>query len=230
MNELLVSHRYNQNKEVEYYATMVRRGLYHHEKIFFTERLKDLPLGSKVLIVGGGCGREAFALHNMGYTVDVLDISSSMIQKGRKLAQQMGSPVNFHYSNLQQFESQNKYSFVFICTSLLNFIQGKENRLSFLKKAYDLLDASGRIAMEVDVFQYRGLHRFNIASRLLRWKLGSRWEKGDTVRSFYGKHNDQEQPLFYHFYQNSSEVHKEMQSIGFVNSKHKDDFFWGFKP
>ena len=229
MNQILLSQRYSQDKEVEYYAKMARRGLYDHEKLFFTQRLKSIDKNEPILIVGGGCGREAFALHHMGYKVDVLDISSPMIQKGRRLAQKLNIDVHFTYSTLDNYNTKKKYAHIYICTSLINFIHGKKNRLSFLRKAFSLLKPNGQIALEVDVFQYRGIHRFNIASRLLKWKLGKYWEKGDTLRSFYGNHNNNDQTLFYHFYQRSGEVIHELKEAGFSKAKSKDDFFWGTK-
>src|SRR5690606_7660044 len=90
MNQILLSKRYSQDKEVEFYATMVRRGLYDHEKIFFTQRLQDVSKETPILIVGGGCGRDATALIKWGYKVHVLDISSSMVQRGRIIAQTLG--------------------------------------------------------------------------------------------------------------------------------------------
>lgn len=229
MNQILLSKRYSQDKEVEFYATMVRRGLYDHEKIFFTQRLQDVSKETPILIVGGGCGREAIALSNWGYKVHVLDISSSMVQRGRKIAQTLGQDVQFTYSNLEDYYPTQQYGFIFVCTSILNFIIGQQNREKFLKKAHHLLLPQGQLALEVDVFHYRGLHRFSIASKLLKLKLGSQWESGDTIRSFYGNHNDDKQTLFYHFFQNSKEVLKEMEMAGFKINKCKDDFFWGQK-
>jgi SAM-dependent methyltransferase len=66
-------------------------------KIWEAEASRAFPTGAQVLDVGCGMGREAFALHGLGFRVTGLDISEKGIDGAKTRAAELGIGIPFHH-------------------------------------------------------------------------------------------------------------------------------------
>ncbi|SFR71995.1 class I SAM-dependent methyltransferase [Anaeromicropila populeti] len=65
-------------------------------KIWEQQVAANFPSGARILDIGCGLGREAFALYNQGFEVDGLDISKDVADKANEEAVMCDSRVRFY--------------------------------------------------------------------------------------------------------------------------------------
>ena len=61
--------------------------------------IQSFPAGVRILDVGCGLGREAFALADLGYDVVGIDISAEVIAQVKELSAQKGYSIPFHFTS-----------------------------------------------------------------------------------------------------------------------------------
>ncbi|HWT27153.1 MAG TPA: class I SAM-dependent methyltransferase [Mobilitalea sp.] len=66
-------------------------------KIWEQQVADSFPFGAKILDIGSGMGREAFALNRQGFEVVGLDISKYAVKKASEKAVKSDSKVKFYH-------------------------------------------------------------------------------------------------------------------------------------
>jgi len=78
-----------------------------------------------------------------------------------------------------------------------------------------MLSDDGLVIYAPDIMPLSWLAHYQIASQLLRLRWltrPGRWQPGDTARSFLGRHNNEAQLFYFHFYQSENEFQKEVHA------------------
>ena len=228
-NQESIKNRYSTPEEVSYYKKIALSGFTPSEEKTIQNLIQVYPRNSQVLCIGGGCGREAFAFHKLGFQTTSLDASEKMTRVGREIGQQINASIDFQHGNFLHWTPQQPFQIIFLSSILINFIQGSKNRVAAIKKIHSLLDENGIFVFETDVFSSHPLSRYSLCSLILKLRFGKKWEKGDTVRSFFGPHSKDRNLISYHHYLDEEEVYNELKSAGFMSLGHSSELFWGFK-
>ncbi len=210
--------RYSSIEEIEFYKKFGKIGLLDEEMLILKSLATKLPEDKSCLVVGCGTGREVFGVEKLGFQTTGVDNCQPMITNAELLKAELSSLATFKTCDFLTFCPPKKYDVVFMTYALLNHIQGKENRIDFLKHAKSLMKDNGYIVMHCDEFPMTNNLRYHIASILLRlrWLGKNKWQKGDTARSFLGTHCSNKTPLFFHYYTSHFEVIQELQGAGLM--------------
>ena len=203
--QLQTDRRYGEALELEYYGNEKNWAFLPQEIEIFDELNLRGPLD--LLVVGCGAGREfsKLGMHRL-YGVDSCDRLLQLCQKQ--------FPEVILCTNLDSLFT--KFDVIYISFHVYNHIQGKENRIGFLKALKEMLKVNGEIYLHTDEFDLRDGYKFQLASFILRlrWFIsGISWEKGDTVRAYNGDHNPFGRIFFYHYFLNEDDVLGEMISL-----------------
>lgn len=95
MIQNIVSEWYEKKKKVDEMKHWKKGEL----KIWEEKVVNFFPAGSRVLDIGCGLGREAFALNEKGFAVTGIDISKAVIQEVKLLSEHNGYDIPFlHYN------------------------------------------------------------------------------------------------------------------------------------
>jgi len=148
MNELnMVNNYFSGEAIVADYNDRINRGLLAWE----TTVLRDFmqPSGA-VLDVGCGCGREAFALHDLGYAVTGVDLSAAQIAQAKQNAAATGRKINFQTCDGLRYDfPDNTFDYVIIWQQVLGNVPGHETRVNVLKEAKRVLKPRGKLVVSV---------------------------------------------------------------------------------
>ncbi len=107
---------------------------------FLAKNYRYIPLGSSVLDMGMGEGRNAVFLARKGYKVTGIDISSVAVKKSRSLAREFGVRINGIVASLNDYPIPNKSLDAIIC---FYYVDRKLN-----KKMMDWLKPGGILIYE----------------------------------------------------------------------------------
>lgn len=99
--------------------------------------LLELCKGKKVLDIGGGTGRTAFALQKRGYDVTVLDMDPDLVEYGKK----HHKGVKFVYGDARNIPLKEKFDEV-ILEHIIEHIKDQEKVISEVRK---VLKKGGRL-------------------------------------------------------------------------------------
>lgn len=203
-----VHRRYSSIPEVEYYQEIANQGFDFEEMATLQPFFNKTGSRDRVLVVGSGCGREAIAFANRGFRVTAIDLSHEMIEAANAI-QHTTEKIQFICSSLENFVAVktplDKFDLVFVSSAIAEHICGKEFRIEFYKQASGLLSKNGLL------FFYPNIKKLNMRSQYfwascilrLRWSATAlSWEEGDSARAFFGGHNHDFRPVYYHFYPN----------------------------
>jgi len=129
------------------YNQRVQRGLLAWEKTVLRDYMQ--PPGT-VLDVGCGCGREAFALHDLSYAVIGVDLSAAQIAQAKQNAAATGRKVDFQICDGLRYDfPDNTFDDVIIWQQVLGNVPGHENRVNVLKEARRVLRLGGNVVVSV---------------------------------------------------------------------------------
>tara|TARA_R110002072_G_scaffold1989_3_gene16485 strand:+ start:44933 stop:45811 length:879 start_codon:yes stop_codon:yes gene_type:complete len=208
------SKRYSSERELYYYKKVALAGFYGEEEWTIKKALGNADHIKKILIVGSGTGREAFALEKMNptYKITGIDISQAMTDAANSF-KLSSSRIDFVCSEVK--DMNEKFDVVFISFSVINHIHGNENRVQFLKDCLEILPKGGILLNGYFLRKINPLDRFFISSVILkiRWAFTGGWEKGDILQSYLGHHNDTKDLEYFHFYQDDDEIRNELEQI-----------------
>lgn len=167
---------------------------------------------ARLLLIGCGTGREAFALEDLPIEIFAMDIVPQMIESARACAEMIDSRVHFFcncFPNLNDL-NEHRVELIFISSYVLNFIQGSENRVHYLAKLRNLLSENGRIYIRPSIKKIPFFSSKYFISKLLKlssWLHGWDYEKGDHAISNFP--TEGEAMYFYH-YPNENEFRQEV--------------------
>lgn len=140
LSETVLS-KYSQQEEIDRYARMVDEGLEEEERILVD---KYLSRKGKVLVIGCGCGREAFALRDKGFEATGIDIQPHMIDRARKIAEARKTSVPFLVMDAGRLDfTDASFDYVLMFGSVLTYIPFRQNRLAALREARRVLKPGG---------------------------------------------------------------------------------------
>ncbi len=200
---------YSTADAVEKYTQRASEGLRNYEKVAID---RFFPLSGKILVIGCGAGREAFALETLGYKVKGIDISENLITAAKSIANQRHSHVEFELTNGTNIsEPDRTYDIVIFWSQILANVPTKEARQALLQEAFRILVAGGLASLTV--------HDRTRTLRLL--EADSRYERinqqglddGDVILKEGGK-----DPVFWHYF-DKSEVQNLFVEAGFHDSR-----------
>ena len=232
--------RYDSEAEVTHYRATAADGLRYEE----AGALRDFLVAqgptrqaarARALVVGAGCGREAFALAQHGLEVTGIDQSPAMIAAARELSEAVPAVdgatqarVTFNVSTLERFAAPGRFELVFVSTAIAEHIYSSAGRRAFYERARELVARHGRIFVFPAIQKLEPRSAYFWASQILRvrWAAaGLDWEQGDSARAFYGKHNRDFRPVFYHFYPDREAFEREIAQAGLEVALHFEGAF-----
>ena len=147
----MVNDYFSKDDLVNEYNQRVKRGLLEWEKTVVKEYMT--PTGS-VLDVGCGCGREAFELYDLGYTVTGVDMSAKQIEQAKKNALQYGKNVEFMVCDGVHYDfDDNAFDYVIIWQQVLGNVPARKNRIKLLKEAARVLKPGGKITVSAHNYE-----------------------------------------------------------------------------
>ncbi|MGE5557689.1 MAG: class I SAM-dependent methyltransferase [Bacillota bacterium] len=129
-----VIEKYRLPEEVDFYTRQAEAGLTAEEEKLLSA---FLPPRADILDLGCGAGREAFPLARAGHRVTGADISPELIRAGEERAGKSGLQVRFRLirpGDSLPFPDKS-FQAVLMLSQLLGHIQGRANRLDYLKEA-----------------------------------------------------------------------------------------------
>jgi len=113
------------------------------------------PQNASVLDVGCGTGREAFALHDMGYTITGVDISEKAIKQAKQFALASNRNIEFLHTNGTNLPFEdNTFDVIIIWAQTLGIMYGTKQQLSFLDECWRVLKRNGIISFSGHDYEY----------------------------------------------------------------------------
>lgn len=211
--------RYSEEKELSFYGNAEEWRFLDGENSI----LENINQGHRknVLVIGCGAGREFSKLFNQElYGVDTAE--SLLVLCRRHF------PLSKVAQKLDDLEKK-KFDVIYISHHVYNHIQGRQNRIAFLKSLQERLQSQGQIYLTLDIFSFSFFKhcKFYFSSMILkvRWmKNKIHWEKGDTVRAYNGAHNPLGRIFFYHYFFTECDVEDELKKVG-LRLKRKNNFW-----
>lgn len=123
-------------------------GLQREEREF---SLRFFRAPAKLLDIGCGTGREAFAFEELGFDVTGIDISAAMVAHAKKNARKRKAQVRFMQTDgITLPFPDNSFDCVFAIGMLLGYITGRENRARFLGEIRRVLKPRGIVVLNAE--------------------------------------------------------------------------------
>ena len=106
--------------------------------------IQFFPSGAKILDVGCGLGREAFALSDLGYDVVGIDISKEVISQVKQLSAEKGHHIPFYeYDGEHLNFADGSFDVVLIWAQTFGLRYGDERRKAYLSECKRVLKPGG---------------------------------------------------------------------------------------
>jgi SAM-dependent methyltransferase len=228
-----VAQKFNEDVEVFYYSERALDGLDEQEQHLVEQYMRRR---GRVLNIGCGAGREAFALAELGFQVVGIDVAPRMIEAASRLAASRGKNICFEVKSATNLDyTPQSFDYVFMSEGVYSLIPTRDLRIDVLRNVGKLLAPDGtlllsalyRRAVVLSRVSLYGVFR-RIAKRLLGRRLHS--EPGDThVR--YVSHASKASKLCYmHLFADADEVWKEVSSAGIDGFEDKQTGYWIVRP
>ena len=117
------------------------------------------PAGAKILDIGCGLGREAFALSDMGYDMTGVDISGEVIARVKQLAAGKGYDIPFYdYDGKTLPFPDDSFDAVLVWAQTFGLLYGDEYKQDCLAEWKRVLKKSGQISFSAHDFSYLKEH------------------------------------------------------------------------
>ncbi|MDF7627395.1 class I SAM-dependent methyltransferase [Lactobacillaceae bacterium L1_55_11] len=112
--------------------------------------IQDRTQPEAVLDIGGGNGRLAVLLAQVGYQVTILDQSAAMLTLADRRASMAGVSVQILEGDMRDFSAWNqKYPLIVSTVDTLNYLPTEEDLAATLAQVYEHLDDGGRFLFDV---------------------------------------------------------------------------------
>lgn len=225
---------YSSKKDLDHYQSIAFDGLVPCEEPVLKRMQQrqaqvgnDRKLGNRVLVIGCGSGREAFAFAKHGLKVYAMDIVPEMIELAQTCAQKQNESIHFFaaaFPTLNDLE-EAPVDFIYVSSFVINFLQGEQNRVHYMAKLSHLLKAGGEIYLcpSIEKISFGSLEFYSSSlMRLNSWIKGWNFEKGDHAISTY--HGDGEL-MYFHHYPSEDDFFREVQQAGYAIAPISEDFY-----
>ncbi len=147
----MVRESYSSDQAIDKYLKRVKEGLRKWGKavldqLFLTE--------GRVLVVGCGAGREAFALEELGFDVIGVDITPALLAKAQELATVRHSAVEFFLvEGTELIFPPQTFNAVILWSQVLGNVPGKIGRRNLLRECSKVLKPGGILSLSVHDFK-----------------------------------------------------------------------------
>ena len=146
-----VNEYFSKDDVVDEYNKRVKRGLLEWEKTVLSDYMT--PPGT-ILDVGCGCGREAFELYDLGYTVTGVDLSVEQIEQAKQNAIKLGKDIDFRVCDGLRYDfPDSSFDYVIIWQQVLGNIPTQNNRVNVLNEAKRVLKPSGKLIVSAHSYE-----------------------------------------------------------------------------
>ena len=113
------------------------------------------PKEAKILDIGCGMGREAFALYDMGFSVVGIDISEEVIKQVAQLALNNHYDIPFSvYDGYELPFEDESFEVVIIWAQTFGLLYGDTYKSSFLKECKRVLKKDGVVSFSAHDYEY----------------------------------------------------------------------------
>ncbi|MBQ5968261.1 MAG: class I SAM-dependent methyltransferase, partial [Clostridiales bacterium] len=111
--------------------------------------------GSRILDIGCGLGREAFALHDLGFEVVGIDISKEVISRVKQLSADKGYKISFSEYDGEHLDfPDNSFDVVLIWAQTLGLLYGDELKSRYLSECKRVLKTGGLLSFSTHDYNY----------------------------------------------------------------------------
>ncbi len=228
-----VVEKYHDAKEVLYYSQRAFAGLDGEEQHLSNQFMKRR---GRVLNIGCGAGREAFALAEAGFEVVGIDVAPPMIAEAKRHAQTSGIPIQFDVKDATTLDYPPKsFDYMWISAAVYSHIPSRQLRIQTLKKINDLLTPNGMLFFSVE---YQGNSLLSRASlhgafrRLAKSFLKKRLhaEPGDVLVPHVSPVGTPSKLCFFHLFKDAGEVKEELSSANLDGFEDQKSGYWIVRP
>ncbi len=184
-------------------SELVDEGLYSNEEAL----LARLPARrGRLLLLGGGGGRDAVALVRRGFAVTAVDFAPGMLEQARRNAEQRGLKIETLVQEISRLAlAADSYDVAWLSARLYSCIPTRRRRREFLSRLSGCLRPGGHAVIQFHLDPDRAASsRRNGFIRFISWAtLGYRQiEPGDTLW---------QQREFIHAFADEQELRDEIQ-------------------
>ena len=121
--------------------------------------ISRFPAGAKILDIGCGLGREAFALAEMGFDVVGIDISKEVISQVKQLSAEKGYSIPFYdYDGKTLSFPDASFDVVIIWAQTFGLLYGDEYKQEFLAECKRVLKKGGLFSFSAHDRHYLQAH------------------------------------------------------------------------
>lgn len=124
-------------------------------KIWEQQVKENFQKGAKILDVGSGIGREAFALYKLGFEVTGLDISKYAVERSNQEASLVDYKVEFQQYDGKNIPFQDKsFDIAIIWSQTFGLLYGGDYKKSFLNECKRVLKPGGLLSYSGHSLEY----------------------------------------------------------------------------
>ena len=228
-----VAQKFNEDEAVLYYSQRAFEGLDEHE-----QHLVEQFMGQRgrVLNIGCGTGREAFALAELGFEVVGIDVAPQMIAAARRHALSDGKNIRFEVKSATDLDySPHSFDYVFISEGVYSLIPTRDLRIDVLKKIGELLTPNGTLFLSALYGRNSVLSRvflYSVFRRIAKpfWKKRLHSEPGDILVRYVFPLGTASKLCYLHLFKEAGEVLEEVSSAGLEGFEDKQSGYWIVRP
>ena len=228
-----VTQKFNEEEEVFYHAQRAFDGLDEQEQHLVEHYMRRR---GRVLNIGCGAGREAFALAELGFEVVGVDVAPRMVEAASRIAASRGQDIHFEVKSATNLDDlPQSFDYVFMAEGVYSLIPTRDVRIDVLRKIGKLLAPDGtllfsalyrRAAVLSRVSLYSVFRR--IAKRFLDRRLHA--EPGDTLVRYVSPASKVSTLCYMHLFTDAGEVWEEVSSAGLDGFEDKQSGYWVVRP
>lgn len=136
---------------------MAERGLYPTEEALLS---RHVPVGSRVLNIGCGGGREALALARTGRVVTAVDLNPVFVESLARRASEAGLDIECRVMDALELDvPPASFDAVVMVGQLIGHIRGRQNRITALRRALDAVRPYGVGVFSTNAIEAHWLYR-----------------------------------------------------------------------
>ena len=128
-------------------------------KAWESEAAAAFPAGARILDIGCGAGREAFALHAMGFRVTGVDISETAIEAARGMAAAQGIGMDFLVTDGTALPFEDSaFDVIVLWAQTFGLFHGEEKQQEILAQCGRVLEPGGLLSFSAHDREYQQAH------------------------------------------------------------------------